>query len=139
MNKEEKLKELLNKVKETQDDKDVLILMMIQERDKQLEILEEENANLPLVFMMNNDEVAGDYGCTVMEDFRAYKSEIYKYERWGDLVFSDDVDEVIEYYSDTLADEEKYEDLSQEEYEEVIKNYVNQNIEHYEAIVLYVR
>lgn len=46
MNKEEKLKELLNKVKETQDDKDILILMMIQERDKQLEILEEENANL---------------------------------------------------------------------------------------------
>ena len=40
---------------------------------------------------------------------------------------------------DTLADEEKYADLSQEEYEEVIKNYVNQNIEHYEAIVLYVR
>ena len=74
-----------------------------------------------------------------MEDFKAYKSEIYKYERWGDLVFSDDKDEVIEYYNDTLADEEKYEDLSQEEYEEVIKNYVNQNIEHYEAIVLYVR
>ena len=46
MNKEEKLKELLNKVKETQDDKDILILMMIQERDKQLETLEEENANL---------------------------------------------------------------------------------------------
>ena len=33
-------------LKETQDDKDVLLLMMIQERDKQLEILEEENANL---------------------------------------------------------------------------------------------
>lgn len=33
-------------LKETKDDKDVLILMMIQERDKQLEILEEENANL---------------------------------------------------------------------------------------------
>lgn len=99
----------------------------------------QENPKLPLVFMMNNDEVAEDYGCTVMEDFRAFKSEIYKYERWGDLVFTDDVDEIIEYYSDTLADEEKYEDLSQEEYEEVIKNYVNQNIEHYEAIVLYVR
>ena len=25
-----------------------------------------------------------------------FKSEIYEYERWGDLVFSDDVDEVIE-------------------------------------------
>ena len=33
-------------LKETKDDKDVLLLMMIQERDKQLEILEEENANL---------------------------------------------------------------------------------------------
>ena len=33
-------------LEETQDDKDVLILMMIQERDKQLETLEEENANL---------------------------------------------------------------------------------------------
>ena len=33
-------------LKETQDNKDILILMMIQERDKQLEILEEENANL---------------------------------------------------------------------------------------------
>ena len=99
----------------------------------------QENPKLPLVFMINNDEVAGDYGCTVMEDFRAYKSEIYKYERWGDLVFSDDRKEVEEYYMDTLADEEKYADLSQEEYEEVIKNYVNQNIEHYEAIVLYVR
>ena len=39
---------------------------------------------------------------------------------------------------DAFADEEKYIDLSQEEYEEIIKNYVNQNIEHYEAIILYV-
>lgn len=31
---------------ETQDNKDALILFMIQERDKQIEILEEENANL---------------------------------------------------------------------------------------------
>ena len=99
----------------------------------------QENPNLPLVFMVSNDEVAGDYGCTVMEEFGAYKSEVYKYERWGDLVFSDDVDEVIEYYCDTLADEEKYEELTLEEYEQEIKKYVEENIEHYEAIVLYVR
>ena len=107
------------------------------DREELLKLIK-ENPELPLVFMMSNDEVAGDYGCTVMEDFRAYKSEVYKYERWGDLVFSDDREEVEEYYMDTLTDEEKYIDLSQEEYEEVIKNYVNQNIEHYEAIVLYV-
>lgn len=98
----------------------------------------QENPNLPLVFMMNNDEVAGDYGCTVMEDFTAYKSEVYKYECWGDLVFSDDKDEVVEYYINEFAEDEKYIDLSQEEYEEVIKNYVNNNVEHYEAIVVYV-
>ena len=33
-------------LKETQDKEDILILLMIHERDKQLEILEEENANL---------------------------------------------------------------------------------------------
>lgn len=112
---------------------------MINKNNKE-ELLKmiKENSDLPLVFMMSNDEVAGNYGCTVMEEFRAYKSEVYKYERWGDLVFSDDKEEVVEYYIDAFADEEKYIDLSQEEYEEIIKNYVNQNIEHYEAIILYV-
>lgn len=112
---------------------------MINKNNKE-ELLKliKENSDLPLVFMMSNDEVAGNYGCTVMEEFRAYKSEVYKYERWGDLVFSDDKEEVVEYYVDAFADEEKYIDLSQEEYEEIIKNYVNQNIEHYEAIILYV-
>ena len=43
-------------LKETQDDKDILILMMIQERDKQLEILEEENANLKYDITMGYDE-----------------------------------------------------------------------------------
>ena len=45
MNNRKKVSDTMT-LKETQDDKDVLILMIIQERDKQLEILEEENANL---------------------------------------------------------------------------------------------
>ena len=45
MNNRKKVSDTMT-LKETQDDKDVLILMMIQERDKQLEILEEEKANL---------------------------------------------------------------------------------------------
>lgn len=97
----------------------------------------QENPKLPLVFMMNNDEVAGDYGCTVMKEFTAYKSEIYEYERFGDYVFSDDKEELIEYYCDYFGDEEKYKDLSQKEYEKVIEKYVDENIEHYEAIVIY--
>lgn len=97
----------------------------------------QDNPKLPIVFMMSNDEVAGDYGYTVMEEFTAYKSEIYKYERWGDLVFSDDKDEVVEYYADELAEEEKYKDLYEEKYTEAIEEYVEQNVEHYEAIVIH--
>lgn len=33
-------------LEETQDNKDILILLLIQERDKQIETLEIENANL---------------------------------------------------------------------------------------------
>ena len=106
-------------------------------REELIKLLQ-ENPNLPFVFMVSNDEIAVDYGSTVYEDFTAYKSEVYKYERFGDLVFSDDKDEVVEYYCNYFADEEKYIDLSQEEYEEIINNYVNQNVEHYEAIVIYV-
>lgn len=112
---------------------------MIDKNNKEELIkLIQENPNLKLVFMMSNDEVAGDYGCTVMEDFRAYKSEVYKYERWGDLVFSDDKDEVVEYYFEELAEKEEYKDLVEEKYTEAIEEYVDKNIEHYEAIVIYV-
>ncbi len=96
-----------------------------------------ENPQLPLVFMISNDEVAGDYGSTVYENFTAYKSEVYKYERYGDLIFSDDERVVIEYYCDYFTDDEKYKNLSNEEYEKEIKNYVNDNIEHYQAIVIF--
>lgn len=34
------------KLKETQDNKDILIILMIQERDKQIKLLESENTNL---------------------------------------------------------------------------------------------
>ena len=104
---------------------------------EELTKLIQENPELPLVFMISNDEVCGDYGCTVYEEFSAYKSEVYKYERWGDIVFSDDKEEVEEHYMNEFADNKEYENLSQEQYEEAIKSYVNENIEHYEAIVIY--
>lgn len=97
----------------------------------------QENKDLPVLFMMSSDEVASDYGYTVMEEFTAYKSEIYKYERCGDLVFSDDKDEVVEYYQEELAEKEEYKNLYEEKYTEAIEEYVEQNVEHYEAIVIY--
>lgn len=98
----------------------------------------QENPNLPLVFMVSSDEVTCDYCYTVMKKFRAYKSEIYEYEKFGDLVFSDDEDEVIEYYAEDLSDEQEYKDLSDEEFDKAVEEYVEKEIEHYEAIIVYV-
>lgn len=98
----------------------------------------QENPNLPVVFLVSNDDLCSDYGSTVMENYYTYVSEIYEYERFGDSIFSDDVDEVIEYYSDYFCDEDEYKDLSDEEYDKVIKEYVDQELVHYKAIVVSV-
>lgn len=100
--------------------------------------LVQENPNLPLVFMVCNDEITSDYNYTVMEKFRAYKSEIYKFEQWGDLVYTDDKTDVFEYYANELCDKGKYKDLFNEEFDKAIDEYIDENIEHYEAIVVYV-
>jgi len=97
-----------------------------------------ENPDLPFVFFVDNGDLCADYGSTVMEDYIPYISEIYKYKRFGELNYSDDIDELIEYYSEVFADEEEYEKMSDEEYSEAIKNYINENIEHYKAIVVKV-
>lgn len=38
-------------IEETQDKEDILILMLIQERDKQIELLETENADLKKILI----------------------------------------------------------------------------------------
>ena len=98
----------------------------------------QENPNLPFVFMVNNNEVASDYACTIFENFRAYKSEIYKYEQWGDIVWTDDRYDVFEYYANELCDEDAYKDLFNEDFDKAIDKYIDENIEHYETIVVYV-
>ena len=100
--------------------------------------LVQENSELPLVFIVSNDEIATDYGSTVYEKFRAYKSEVYKYEQWGDTIWTDDRDDVFEYYADKLCDEDKYKDLYNEDFDKAINEYIDEHIEHYEAIVIYV-
>lgn len=97
-----------------------------------------ENPELELIFFVDSDEYC-DYSCwSVLQDFRAYKREVYVYERYGDLFYSDDFDEVLEYYMDYFCDEEEYKDLDDETYEERIKEYIEKNIEHKEYIVVYV-
>lgn len=102
--------------------------------NKELVKLIKENPKLPLVFFVNNDERCSDYGSTVYEDYYVKVREIYILdEEW-----SDDFDYVVEVYSDRFCDHDKYKDLTKEEFEIEMKKYVNENIEHYKAMVLYV-
>lgn len=97
-----------------------------------------ENPELELVFFVDSDEYC-DYSCwSVLQDFSAYKREVYVYERYGDFIYSDDFSEVLEYFMDYLCDEEEYKDLDDKAYEEKIKEYIQNNVEHKECIVIYV-
>lgn len=46
------------KLNETQDKKDILILLMINERDKQIELLEDENTNIKNLLIESTAENA---------------------------------------------------------------------------------
>lgn len=98
----------------------------------------QENPKLPFVFMVNNDEIADSYGYTIMENFKACISEIYEYEAYGNKTFTDDRTDVEEYYYNYFSDREEYKNLSNEEYEKAINDWIDENIVHYKAIVLYV-
>ena len=43
-------------LEETQDNKDALIILMIQERDKQIKLLESEHANLKKILIQQLEE-----------------------------------------------------------------------------------
>lgn len=46
------------KLNETQDKEDILILLMINERDKQIELLEDENTNIKKLLIESVEENA---------------------------------------------------------------------------------
>ncbi len=96
--------------------------------------LVKENPDLPLVFMVDNDQIAWDYGATVYQDFWCYVSEVYVLEE----EWSDDFDYVVEKFSNDLCDDEKYKDMTDEEFNKAMQDYVNENVEHYKAIVVNV-
>lgn len=105
---------------------------------EQLVKLIQENPKLPFVFMVNNDEIADGYGYTVMENFKAYISEIYEYEAYRNKTFTDDIRDLRDYFYDYFADDEEYKSLSDEDYRKAINDWIDENIIHYKAIVMYI-
>lgn len=97
--------------------------------------LMQENPDLPLVFLVDNDKIAYDYGSTVYENFYCYITKIYDD---GDMYY-DDFDEIHDKYRDNLCDEEGFKDIKDDdEYDKAVDKWINENTRHYEAIVIWV-
>lgn len=97
----------------------------------------QDNFNLPLVFMVDNSEMCVEYGYSIYKDWRCCISEIYCIENGYEKLFYDDIDEVQEIFENEMCDEDEYKDLSDEDFKRKVKTYIEENIEHYKAIVVY--
>ena len=92
----------------------------------------QENPDLPIVFFAHGGDFCDDYYSTAFGNFNTYIAEIYEdEEQWYD-----GEEQIVEDYMDRFCDKEEYEDLTDEEFEKAIKEWVNTNIKHYKAIVI---
>ena len=103
--------------------------------NEELRKLIEENPDLPLVFIVNSEDVDGGYYYAVFQHSKCYVSEVY----FDDEHYTDDVEDMIDDYREKLADEEEYKDLPEDEFDKAVENYVDNNVEHYKAIVVYIK
>lgn len=102
--------------------------------NEELRKLIESNPDLPLVFVVAYDDMYEGYACTVFQKSDCFVSEVY----FDCRHYTNYKEDVIDYYRDRLADEEEYKDLSDDEYDKAVEKYVDENIEHYKAIVVSV-
>lgn len=102
--------------------------------NEELRKLIAEHPDLPLVFEVFNDEVCFDYGCTVFEGCRSRIGTVW----FTDERMYDDEDEIVEEWIWKYGDAEEYKNLSDDEVEEKIRQLVNEEVRHYEAIIVRV-
>lgn len=107
-------------------------------RDNKRKLLNllKEYPNLPIMFFANTeDSRILDFETTVYEDFNCDIEEVYDCEEDG---YFTDIDDAIELLQDQLYDDEKYKNLTDDEFYKEIKKYIDENIRHFKAIVINV-
>lgn len=93
-----------------------------------------EHPDLPVIFFANTeDSRILDFETTVYEDFNCEIEEIYDCEEDGCFT---DIDDAIELLQDQLCDDEKYENLTDDEFYKEMRKYIDTNIRHFKAIVI---
>lgn len=91
-----------------------------------------ENPELPLIIFCGEEAWDGECAYTSVDASSGEIEELTLF--YGQWVRKDDCEEVM---AESLADEEEYKDMSDEEYQEMVKEKVNQ-IEFVKAICIYV-
>lgn len=102
--------------------------------NEELRKLIEENPGLPLVFEVYNDEVCYDYSCIVFEGCRSRIGTVW----FTDERMYDDKDDVVEEYAGMYEDADEWCDLSNEEFYKRLEDLVEEEVRHYEAIIVSV-
>ena len=105
---------------------------MENKETQELLILVQENPDLPVVFMVYGEDLADEYEYryTLIERYNAEVKTIWKHQdRFYDHII--DITEAIEDY---LCNQ--YEDLDDEEFDKLVEKYIEENVEHYKAIVI---
>lgn len=93
-----------------------------------------EHPDLPLVFLTYNDEICFDYGCTVFEGCRSRIGTVW----FTDERMYDDKADVVEEYIGMYEDAEGWCDLSNDEFYKKLEDLVEEEVRHYEAIIVRV-
>ena len=93
-----------------------------------------ENPGLPLVFLAYNEEICDEYNITIFEGCRSKVGTVW----FDDERMYDDEDDVVEEWIWRYADDEKYKGVSDDEIESEIRKLVNEEVRHYEAIIVRV-
>ena len=107
---------------------------MENKQTKELLKLIQENPDLPLVFMVYGEDLADEYEYryTLIEKYGVEVKTIWEHnDRFYDHIV--DITEAVE---EDLMNEEGNENLSDEEFDKLVEKYIEENVEHYKAIVI---
>ena len=104
--------------------------------DKLINLIK-ENPDLPLVFYVYGSDLLYDFTSTVFEDCNFCRIWTVYFPDDMDRAF-DDIIDVTEAYKDIFCDDDKYKDMSNEEFDKAIQDYIEKNVRHYKAIIISV-
>ena len=93
-----------------------------------------ENPSLPLVFFISGEDILDEYSSTVYEDFSFRKATVYFF---GERVY-DHIIDISEVIADCLYDEDMHGNMTDEQFDKWVASYIEENVKHYEAIVITV-